>query len=190
MMLRSWLASAWTWMVARASPEDVLAETREWIERVVVGLDLCPFAAEPLRAGRVRFRMSEAEEPEQLASDLVEELGWLDRESRAAVETSLLVHPWALLEFDAFNQFLAVGDLLLDKLELVGRIQIVGFHPAFRFAGERPEDPANATNRSPHPMLHLLREESVAEAVGAHPDPQGIPRRNAEKLRRRARPRA
>ena len=177
-------------MVARASPEHVLAETREWIERVVVGLDLCPFAAEPLREGRVRFRISDAAAPEQLASDLAQELAWLDREPPAALETSLLVHPRALLDFDVFNQFLAVGDLLLDKLELVGRIQIVGFHPGFRFAEAPPEDPANATNRSPHPMLHLLREDSVAAAVGAHPDPDGIPARNTEKLRRRARPRA
>ena len=177
-------------MVARASPEHVLAETREWIERVVVGLDLCPFAAEPLRAGRVRFRISDAETPELVASDLAEELAWLDREPRAALETSLLVHPRALLDFEVFNQFLAVGDFLLGTLDLAGRIQIVGFHPGFRFADARPEDPANATNRSPHPMLHLLREESVAEAVQVHPDPQGIPGRNAEKLRRRAQQRA
>ena len=85
--------------MARASPDDVLAETRAWLERVVVGLDLCPFAAEPLRAGRVRLRVSDAEQPEQLASDLEEELARLDREPPAALETSLLVHPRALLDF-------------------------------------------------------------------------------------------
>ena len=173
--------------MARASPDDVLAETRAWLERVVVGLDLCPFAAEPLRAGRVRLRVSDAEQPEQLASDLEEELARLDREPPAALETSLLVHPRALLDFEAFNQFLAVADFLLDKLELAGEIQVVGFHPCFRFADAPADDPANATNRSPHPMLHLLRETSVAEAVRMHPDPQGIPARNARKLRRLAR---
>ena len=177
-------------MAERASPEVVLAETREWIERVVVGLDLCPFAAEPLREERVRFRMSDARTPERLASDLAEELARLDREPVSAIETTLLVHPLVLLDFEGFNQFLDVGDLLLEELGWVGEIQIVGFHPDYRFAGAVADDPANATNRSPHPMLHLLREESVAAAAQAHADPEGIPRRNAEKLRLRARPRA
>ena len=177
-------------MAERASPEVVLVETREWIERVVVGLDLCPFAAEPLGEERVRFRMSDASTPERLASDLAEELARLDREPRSAIETTLLIHPQALLDFEVFNQFLDVGDALLEDLALDGKIQIVGFHQNYRFAGAAADDPANATNRSPHPMLHLLREESVAEAIQAHPDPEGIPRQNAEKLRLRARQRA
>ena len=177
-------------MAERASPEAVLAETREWTLRFVVGLDLCPFAAEPLREERVRFRVSDARTPERLASDLAEELARLDREPRSTIETTLLIHPEVLQGFAASNQFLDVGDLLLEELGLVGEIQIVGFHPDYCVSGAAADDPANATNRSPHPMLHLLREESVAEATRAHPDPEGIPRRNAEKLRLRARPRA
>ena len=177
-------------MAERASPEVVLAETREWIERVVVGLDLCPFAAEPLREERVRLRVSDARTPEHLASDLADELARLDREPPSVIETTLLIHPRVLLDFQDFNQFLDVGDLLLGRLGLVGEIQIVSFHPDYRFTGAAVDDPANATNRSPHPMLHLLREDSVAAATRTHPDAEGIPRRNAEKLRLRARQRA
>jgi hypothetical protein len=168
----------------------VVAETREWIEKVVVGLELCPFAAQPLREGRVRIQVSEATTPEDLASDLASELARLEREPAAELETTLLVHPRVLLAFEDYNRFLDVADMLLEELGLVGAIQIASFHPGYRFAGAPPDDPANATNRSPHPMLHLLREESVADAVRSHPDPLGIPRRNAEKLRLRARPRA
>lgn len=171
-------------------PEAVLRETRDWIEQVVVGLDLCPFAGLPLREERVRLQVSEARTPEQLASDLAAELARLDREPRSAIETTLLVHPHVLRDFEAFNQFLDVADLLLDKLTFAGEIQIVGFHPDYCFAGALTDDPANATNRSPYPMLHLLREESVAAASQLHADPEGISWRNAVKLRLRARQRA
>lgn len=174
-------------MAERASPEAALAETRAWVEGIVIGLDLCPFAGEPWREGRVRLRVSDAETPERLAVHLEEELARLDREPVTAIETTLLIHPYVLVEFDAYNQFLDVADHLLEELGLVGKIQIASFHPDYRFAGAPVDDPANATNRSPHPMLHLLREESVAVATRSHPDPKGIPARNAEKLRRRAR---
>jgi hypothetical protein len=166
----------------------VADETRAWIEEVVVGLDLCPFAAAPLRDGRVRIALSEAREPERLASDLADELRRLDRASASELETTLLVHPHALRDFDDYNQFLAAADAVLEKLGLVGTIQIASFHPDYCFDGVASDDPANATNRSPHPMLHLLREASVAEAVASHPDPDAIPARNAAKLRLRDRP--
>lgn len=158
-------------------------ETRDWIERVVIGLDLCPFAAEPLRAGRVRIVVSGAVDPETLADELSAELMRLEREPANVLETTLLVHPLVLQDFEAFNRFLEVGDLLLEKLGLVGSLQIASFHPDYRFEGAPPDDPANATNRSPYPMLHLLREASIERATRAHPDPEGIPRRNAERLR-------
>ena len=151
---------------------------------------LCPFAAAPLRAGRVRLQLSDATSEEALAADLAEELRRLDRQPRERVETTILIHPNVLGRFDDYNRFLDVGDLLIESLGLRGVVQVVGFHPEYRFAGAAPDDPANATNRSPYPMLHLLREEGVAEAVASHPDPEGIPRRNAERLRLRARRRA
>jgi hypothetical protein len=180
-------------VTAAAEPPDaarVVAETREWIEKVVIGLELCPFAAQPLREGRIRIQVSDARSAEALAADLASELRRLDREPATALETTLLVHPRVLRDFEDYNRFLDVADMLLEELGLAGEIQIASFHPEYRFAGVPPDDPANATNRSPHPMLHLLREESVAAAVRSHPDPLGIPRRNAEKLRLRDRRRA
>ena len=159
------------------------ARTRLWIERLVLGLDLCPFAAEPFRAGRVRMVVSDARTPASLADALAEELTLLDRTATEVIETTLLVHPLALLDFEAYNDFLDVGDLLLEKLDLVGRIQIASFHPDYRFADAPADDVANATNQSPYPMLHLLRESSVARAVARHPDTSAIPARNAERLR-------
>ncbi len=163
--------------------ERVASETREWIERVVVGLDLCPFATEPLRAGRLRVRVSDARDPEGVADALVSELRHLDREPVERLETSLLVLPLAFPDFDEFNRFLAVCEDLLARLGLLGAIQIASFHPDYRFEGVPDEDVANATNRSPYPMLHLLREASVERAVRGHPDPEGIPGRNAQRLR-------
>ncbi len=174
--------------MARASletfdPDAVIAETRVWIERVVVGLELCPFAAEPLDRGRVRFAVSEAEDAEALAADLADELARLDREPAEVLETTILVHPTALRAFDDYNRFLDAVDLLLESLSLVGTIQVASFHPDYRFRGADPDDIANATNRSPHPMLHLLREESIARATRTHSDAKGIPARNVERLR-------
>ena len=159
------------------------ALVRAWVEEFVVGLSLCPFAAEPLAAGRVRFAVSAAETPENLAADLADELSRLDREPPEEIETTLLLAPRALARFEEFNAFLDVVDLLLDKLSLAGSVQVASFHPDYRFAGAPADDPANATNRAPVPILHLLREESVARAASTHPDPQGIPARNAARLR-------
>ena len=163
--------------------EHVRAETFAWIDRVVIGLDLCPFAAEPVRAGRVRCVVSAAREPEAVADALEQELRHLGRTAADELETTLLVTPDAFADFPAFNQFLAVSHWLLERLGVVGEIQIASFHPRYCFEGAPADDAANATNRSPHPMLHLLREESVARAVAAHPDPTGIPGRNAARLR-------
>lgn len=168
---------------ASGAEADAVRETREWVERIVVGLELCAFAAEPLRAGRVRIAVSEAADPQALAADLVDELLRLDRTPADQLETTLLVHPRALRDFAAYNDFLDVCDWLLERLDLVGTLQIASFHPDYRYAGAADDDVANATNRSPHPMLHLLREASVERAVRSHPAPEAIPRRNARRLR-------
>jgi hypothetical protein len=168
---------------ADLDPVHLEARVRAWLEDFVVGLSLCPFAAEPLAAGRVRFAVSRAESPEALSGDLARELTRLDREPADRIETTLLLVPRALARFEDFNRFLDVVDMLLEKLSLVGTLQVASFHPDYRFAGASADDPANATNRSPVPMLHLLREESVARAVRSHPDPSGIPARNAARLR-------
>lgn len=150
--------------------------SRQWLEEIVIGLNLCPFARKELVNDRVRFVVSEADSEEALLRGLQEELQFL--EDNPDIETTLLVHPGMLADFDDYNDFLSAADGLLELLELDGIYQIASFHPDYRFAGTAPEDAENYTNRSPFPMLHLLREASVTRAVDSHPDPDAIPERN------------
>lgn len=165
--------------------ERPLEATREWVQSVVIGHELCPFAASVLRAGRVRFVLSPACEPEALLGDLDAELARLLRTPVADLDTTLLVHPDALIDFDAYNDFLDLGDALLRERGCDGVVQLASFHPDYRFADMPSDDPANWTNRSPHPMLHLLREQSISDALSVYAeDPADIPATNAERLRR------
>jgi len=157
---------------------------RAWIEEFVIGLSLCPFAAEPLHEGRVRFAVSAATTPAALFDDLMAELSLLDAVPASEVETTLLIHPHALLDFADFNRFLDAADVAVEASGLTGVVQIASFHPAYVFGDAPADDIANATNRSPYPMLHLLREASIARAVREHGDTKAIPARNAALLRR------
>jgi hypothetical protein len=162
---------------------DVIAETSDWVERFVIGLGLCPFATEPHRAGRVRYVESSARSSKALLSDLRRELTDLARVEPASVETTLLIHPFVLSDFLEFNAFLDLADVALVEGGLVGTIQIASFHPEYQFAGVAPDDVANATNRSPYPMLHLIREESITRALDGYGEGEDIPRRNVQLLR-------
>src|SRR6056297_1438880 len=161
----------------------VVEATRRWLEKAVIGLNLCPFAGTPWRQGRVRFRVSDATSLQQLAEDLADELQTLNETDPAECETTLLIHPGVLGDFLDYNDFLDIADGLLEQLELDGILQVASFHPDYRFADSAPGDPANCTNRSPWPMLHLLREASIEAAVANHPDPNAIYERNIETLR-------
>ncbi|MDY6798783.1 MAG: DUF1415 domain-containing protein [Pseudomonadota bacterium] len=163
-----------------ASP--VISDTRRWVERVVVGLSLCPFARKELEADRVRFVETDADSEEALLQALHAELQHL--EDSPETETTLLILPAALRDFDDYLNFLAMAEDLLDYLGLEGVYQIASFHPRYRFEGTGPEDTENYTNRSPWPMLHLLREDSLAQAIDRHPDVEGIPGRNIELMNR------
>lgn len=160
-----------------------LAATRRWLERAVIGLNLCPFAKGPHQQGRIRWVESPARTPQALAAQLVDELLHLAAADPAQTETTLLVAPHALARFAEFNRFLALADALLDDLQLQGVLQIASFHPQYRFAGTRAGDITNHTNRSPHPTLHLLRETSVSRATAAVPDAGLIVQRNLATLR-------
>jgi hypothetical protein len=151
--------------------------TRDWVERFVVGLNICPFAKAIL--DRIRYVVAESCDVYDLLDDLDRELRMLVDSSRGEIETTLLIVPNAPAEFDRFNDFLHEANDLLRDRHLVGVVQLVGFHPQFRFAGSDPADPANSVNRSPFPLIHLLREISVAEVGNA----ESIARRNAERLR-------
>jgi hypothetical protein len=164
--------------------DRALAETRAWVELAVIGLNLCPFAKAPQTKGQVRYALSEARDPEALLQDLVAELKLLAATPPARIETTLLVHPQVLADFADYNDFLDVAEAAVAELGLEGEIQVASFHPRYRFAGADEGDVANATNRSPWPTLHLLREDSVERAVAAFPEAEAIYEANMETLRR------
>lgn len=162
----------------------VIADTRRWLERAVIGLNLCPFAKAVLTREQVRFVASTAATPEALALELAAELQRLADADPEQLDTTLIVHPLVLQDFEDFNDFLDVADALLEDLGLDGTLQVASFHPDYRFADAPADDVANASNRSPHPTLHLLREDSIARAVAAFPESEAIWGRNVETLRR------
>lgn len=171
-------------MTTAQLPDDarVLADTRRWLERAVIGLNLCPFAKAAYAKQRVHLAVSAAETPEQLLVDLARELEDLRDADPAERETTVLVHPRVLADFYDYNDFLDIADEALVALELDGVIQVASFHPDYQFDGTAPGDPENNSNRSPWPCLHLLREDSVEQAVASFPDVAAIPARNIAAL--------
>jgi uncharacterized protein len=161
----------------------VVARTSQWVTDVVIGLNLCPFAKAVQTKGQVRYVVSAAQTAPALRADLERELLALQTAEPSEVDTTLLIHPRVLGDFFDYNDFLAEADDLLAALGLAGELQIASFHPDYRFADTSSDDPANYTNRSPYPMLHLLREASVTRAVDAFPDTHKIYERNVEMLR-------
>ena len=159
-----------------------LRRTRAWVERAVVGLNLCPFAKAPMVKGQIRYVLDETDDPRELLESLCAEMRALVDADPALVETTLLVHPNVLGDFTDFNDFLDAADAALEDLELDGVLQIASFHPQYQFAGTDADDLGNATNRSPYPTLHLLREASVDRAVAAFAQPDSIVEANLRTL--------
>lgn len=171
-------------MNAAAVPgEDPIAATRRWLERAVIGLNLCPFAKAVLAKGQVRFVLSEAATPEALLEELASELVLLEQSDPERIDTTVLIHPRVLNEFLDFNDFLELADGVVAALDLEGEIQVASFHPDYQFADTHPNDIENYTNRSPYPTLHLLREDSVERAVEAFPEASDIFEKNIATLR-------
>lgn len=164
--------------------DGVIEDTRRWIANVVVGLNLCPFARKPFEGGLIRYAVTEVTDADSLRAELERELLALVAAPDAEVETAFFIHPAALPDFLDFNDFVVECDELLSDLGLVGVIQIAGFHPLYRFANTRPDDVTNYTNRSPYPMLHLLREDSVSRVNEDQSKVAEIPKRNMATLRR------
>jgi len=156
--------------------ENTVRSVRHWVETLVVGLNLCPFAKAELIKDRVRFATTAAATEAQLLAALETELALLDADP--AIETTLLIHPEVLQDFHDYNQFLDDADALLVALGLEGVYQIASFHPHYQFGGTEPEDAENHTNRSPYPLLHLLREASLEQAIERFPGVERIPERN------------
>ena len=163
---------------------DVAADTQLWLERAVIGLNLCPFAKAVHVKRQIRYVASNATTPEALAEDLHRELEFLAETSAELVDTTLLIHPNVLIDFLDFNDFLDVADGMVDELDLDGIIQVASFHPQFQFEDTFADDITNYTNRSPYPTLHLLREDSVERAVAAFPDELAIADTNIKTLKK------
>ncbi|MFK7802014.1 MAG: DUF1415 domain-containing protein [Anaerolineae bacterium] len=160
--------------------ETVITEVQKWVESIIVGLNLCPFAKREVVAQTIRFAVAEAQTEEDLLISLQSELNRLN--SQPGIETTLVIHPFVLQKFETFNQFLDLADVLVEQMGLEGVFQIASFHPDYQFHGTNPNDAENFINRSPYPILHILREESVARAVAEYPDADLIPQRNIERV--------
>ena len=172
---------------ADASPDGVpaalaIAETRAWVRRAVIGLNLCPFARAVDVKDQIRYVFSDATDAETLLATLVVELQRLADTDPEVVDTTMVIHPRVFADFEDFNDFLELADAAVEDLELDGVLQVASFHPRFQFADTEPDDITNATNRSPYPTLHLLREESVDRAVAAFPEAEAIFERNMATL--------
>ena len=160
----------------------VLADTRRWLERAVIGLNLCPFAKGVHVKGQIHYAVSQAADAQALLKDLARELKSLVSIDPEIRDTALLIAPRCLKEFLDFNDFLGDADQLLAELGLEGVIQIASFHPEFQFAGTQSDDISNFTNRAPYPTLHLLREDSIERAVAVFPEAEAIFGKNMESL--------
>jgi hypothetical protein len=166
------------------SDTDVVAAMREWIEKAVIGLNLCPFAKAVYVKNQVRYVVSHAPHLDGLLEDLDRELNFLATADPDEIDTTLLIHPTLLPDFLDFNDFMQLAEAAVGEHGLDGVIQIASFHPAFQFEGTDPDDIGNYTNRAPFPTLHLLREASIERAVAAFPEAETIYQRNVETLQR------
>lgn len=157
--------------------------TADWLEHFVIGLNLCPFAKKPFSTDKIIYRVEESGDIETLMETLLTELLILNNSPASEISTTLIIHPNVLTDFMDYNDFLHVANDLLERVDMVGIVQIASFHPNYQFAETQINDVTNYTNRSPFPMLHLLRENEVEQAVKNYPKPEDIPNQNIEKLK-------
>ncbi len=167
-----------------AIDEACLASTRCWLERAVIGLNLCPFAHAVYRKKQIRFAVTAAASADALLAELANELQRLARLDAEQLETTLLIHPLVMADFIDYHFFLAEANAALSNLGFAGVFQIASLHPDYEFAGSATDDIENCTNRSPHPTLHLLRETSIDRAVAAFPQAAAIFDRNIATMRK------
>lgn len=164
--------------------DEVIASTRLWVEKAVIGLNLCPFAKAVYVKNQVRFVVSEARHLDDFLEDLDRELDFLAAADPAETDTTLLIHPALFPDFMEFNDFMVMAEGAVGEHGLEGIIQIASFHPAYQFADTEADDISNYTNRAPYPTLHLIREESLSRAVAGFPDVDGIYERNIDTLKK------
>lgn len=161
---------------------EVIRKTQVWLKEIVIGLNLCPFAALPFAQDTVRYTVLETEEEEEILEQLKLEMRRLMDTPKILLETSLLILPTAFSNFLDYNDFLHMANDLLEEEDWSGHLQIASFHPEYQFAGTQADDPENYTNRAPFPILHLLREESIASALETVKHPEEIYKRNIKTM--------
>jgi hypothetical protein len=163
--------------------QQVVEAVRQWLQTMVIGLDLCPFAAAPYRAGRVRYTVCEETEPEAIYQAFLVELDAFLQLPAGEAETGLFILSQGLQGFDDYLDMLAILEDAISAAGLEGVLQLASFHPDYVFAGSDADDPANYSNRAPYPVFHLIREQELERALARHPDPERIPARNIARLR-------
>ncbi|WP_024302834.1 DUF1415 domain-containing protein [Pseudogulbenkiania sp. MAI-1] len=166
------------------SDNDIIAATRLWVEKAVIGLNLCPFAKSVYVKNQVRFVVSHAPHIDALLEELERELQLLADTDPEEIDTTLLIHPDILTDFLDYNDFLDIADEVVEELGYAGTLQVASFHPDYQFEGTEKDDIENYTNRSPYPTLHLLRESSIDRAVEAFPEADAIYEKNIETMKR------
>lgn len=164
--------------------DSPLKKTASWIQTFVIGHNLCPFAARPFQEERIRYVLVEGTKLEQLVETTFTECLLLNEKESTEIETTIIVHPKLLEDFGDYMDVLAQMQEDLEQLNVAGILQLATFHPAYQFEGTQADDPENFTNRSPFPMIHILREDSVEKAIDLHPDTAKIPMENIEKMNR------
>ncbi len=162
------------------SNEQILNAVNQWLDKVVIGLNLCPFASRPYHQKQIRFALSQCDTDACLLEELQNELKLLAETKAEIIETTLLIVPNMLQDFYDYNDFLDYVDGLIADNEWEGIFQVATFHPDYQFGGTQPEDAENLTNRAPYPILHLLREASLEKAIEHYPNPELIPEHNIE----------
>ena len=167
-----------------ADHDTVIALTQKWLEKAVIGLNLCPFAKAVHIKNQIRYVVTDATTAEELMDVLMEELEFLAEANPEKVDTTLIMHPQVLNDFEDYNDFLDIADEALEEMDLDGILQVASFHPDYQFADTGKDDIDNYTNRSPYPTLHLLREESVDRAVEAFPEAEDIFEKNIETMQK------
>lgn len=162
--------------------DNVLEITKAWLETFVLGLNLCPFARHPFRTGKIKYVVFEGDDTEKLTETLVAELQYLDSTPPSVCETTLIILKEALPDFEEYLDYLEMAEIIVEQLDFEGIFQVASFHPDYQFDETLPNDVENYTNRSPYPILHLLREDSVERAIEAFPEVGDIPAQNIETM--------
>lgn len=162
--------------MSKNSKIEVTQQTKNWIEKVVIGLNFCPFAKREVLRDSIRYVVSNKMDLKQVLLELIEELKYLD--ANPSTETTLLIYPTLFADFTDYLDLVAMGEDFLRQLNYEGIYQLASFHPSYQFGGTAFDDASNFTNRSPYPVLHLLREESLERVLEHYEDPEAIPERN------------